>query len=207
MDITADELEKLPYNINCKDFLTEYPTLQKIPEFQNLKEVKNFNSMFRYIVLLYTPNTPLLQISNYDERRQYAIDYSRINKDDLENSSSFTIGYLRFCKNDKWTTLSVYRESKFNLFRRLHGDETRSGERTGAILENIDKLDTRIASLLSDITNDDKRLESKVFESIEEERLQDLRPESRVARILEGKPALAYDIYQKKGRGRPKKNV
>jgi hypothetical protein len=203
MDISEEDLKKLPFDIKCNDFIGTYPKLQSIPEFREKGGIKKFNNLLCYIILLYSPNTPLLQIQDYAERRQYALDLSKAYKDDLENSSSFVLGYLRLQKNDKWTTLSVYRESKFNLFLRLHSDETRSGERTGAILDNIDKLDTRIASLLADITNDDKKLESKVIEQIEEEHLSDLRPESRVANVLAGKPALGYNIYKR--RGRPKK--
>ena len=204
MDITAEELKNLPYDINTLDFLRSYPKLATIPEFQDRSEVKNFNNLFRYIILLYTPNTPLLQIANYDERREYAIKYSRATKEDIAVSSIFIIGYLRYCKSDRWSKLCVYRDALFNQSFRLQSDTTVGGERTLQIINNIELLESKIESTLASIASGNKRLETEIVEFIEEERLQDLRPEARVAKILEGKPALDYDIYSKTGKRKRK---
>ena len=205
MDFTKDDFQRLPYDINTGDFLKTYPKLATIPEFANRDEIKNFNNLFRYIVLLYSQNTPLLQISDYTERRQYAQEFSRVTKDDIANSSMFVIGYLRSCKSDKWGKLCVYRDALYNQALRLQSDQTVSGERTTALINNIELLETKIESTLASIASGDKKIESEIIGFIEEERLQDLRPENRVANILNGKPALNYDIYKKRGRGRPKR--
>jgi hypothetical protein len=205
MDIGNEDLSKLPYDVNTLDFLRTYPKLTTIPEFQNRDEIKNFNNLFRYILLLYTPNTPLLQISDYSERKQYAQEYSRATKDDIAGASLFIIGYLRTTKADKWSKLCVYRDALYNQALRLQSDDTKSGERTAALIQNIELLETKIESTLASIAAGDKKIEAEIIGFVEEERLQDLRPENRVANILAGKPAMEYNPYQKRGRGRPKR--
>ena len=204
MDI-AEELKSLPYDVNSLDLLRSNPKLASIPEFQVRDGIKNFNALLRYIVLLYTPNTPLLQISNYDERKDFAIKYSKVTKEDIAGSSVFIIGYLRYSKSDRWAKLCVYRDALFNQSLRLQSDLTSSGERTAQIINNIELLESKIETTLAAIAAGDKKIEAEIVGFIEEDRLQDLRPESRVARLLEGKPALDYDIYQRSGKPKEKR--
>lgn len=205
MELSPEELKSLPYDVNSLDLLRSNPKLASIPEFQVRDGISNFNALLRYIVMLYSPNTPLLQISNYDERRDFAIKYSKVTKDDIAGSSVFVVGYLRHCKSDKWSKLSVYRDALFNQALRLQSDDTKSGERTAALIGNIELLESKIESTLASIAQGDKRIELDIIDRIEEDRLQDLRPESRVARLLEGKPALDYDIYQRSGKPKEKR--
>ena len=114
MELSTEELKSLPYDVNSLDLLRSSPKLASIPEFQVRDGIKNFNALLRYIILLYTPNTPLLQISNYDERKDFAIKYSKVTKEDIAGSSVFIIGYLRYSKSDRWAKLCVYRDALFN---------------------------------------------------------------------------------------------
>lgn len=204
MEITREELKALPYDVYSPTILEDYPKLKGVPEFGEADKFKDFNALLAYIILLYTPNTPLMRITDYVERRNEAIRLSGSSIPDIEASSTVTVGYLRYCRQDKWTSLCVYRESKYNLLTRLHADEIKSGEKTITILASIDDLDKRIEALSADIANGDKEIKVRIGEYIEEERVSDLRPENRVARVLQGKEAMDYNPYKKKEKGRGK---
>lgn len=210
MEISDDELMMLPFDVTGnKDYLKTYPKLSSNPDFgkENRKEIKDFNRTFKYIVLLYTPNTPLLRISDYAERRKWAVRKSGVSENDIRAASSLIIGYLRLQRNDKWTKLSVYRDAFYNQSLRLQSDDTKSGERTAALLDNIDKIEGRIESALSELSNGDTRIKDIIIDAIEDERLSNLRPEMIATAKEDGKDIIEELNPYKGARQRTKKAV
>ena len=205
MEISEGELLKLPYRVVGNiDYAKTYPEIFRIPELseENRKSVKNFNAVMKYIIMVYSYKTPLMSLPDYFKRREFAKEYSGTNESDITNATTLIIGYLRLVKSHKWSLFCVLNDSFYNIAGRLQADRTESGERSGALRTNLKGTQEDIETLYNELLNEDQSLQlrQEIMNKVEEDHLSDLRPESRVSRILAGKPALSYDIYQKKGK-------
>ena len=208
MDFTSKDLSKLPFSVEEGiSYLKEYPQLSRYPEFNQdvIKELPySFDKIFRYIVLLYSPTTPLSQIADYKERKDTAagivgIEIERLSKD--ENVNKVLIGYLRMMKSPKWVKLVTFQEAYFNQAQRLLNDDTVSGERTERIIANLESLESKIEKTISDLTNgdNDENVKDALLQSLEDQRLpsQELKPEVIARRIADGEPPLGdYSPYK-----------
>ncbi len=107
--------EKLPYRVDGKvNYLKEYPELKKIPEF-SLETGFDFNKIFRWVVLIFSQETPLLEIKNQVERKIRAAQEVGFNTEkepvklflSCQNNAinSIIIAYLRRQKNKKYAML------------------------------------------------------------------------------------------------------
>lgn len=210
MEIKESELNRLPFKvIGNIDYRKEYPHLLDIPEFRPefTKQLPiKFDPYFKYIVLLYSQNTPLLNIRDFEQRKRYAIEYADIKdpesffidfseyKDDEEQPpdeygylNQVFIAYLRFMKSNKWSKLYVFQNSYYNLMGLLQSGKTSPGERTRDLIQNIDSIGVKIDELITDLTNQHwtPKIESDILQAIEDVR-HDLRPEYIAQQLLEG---------------------
>lgn len=209
MDFTSKDLSKLPFPVDeGVQYLKEFPQLSRYPEFGKdvVKELPySFDKVFRYIVLLYSPTTPLSQISDYKERKDTAagivgIEVGRLSKD--ESVNKVLIGYLRMMKSPKHAKLSVFYEAYWNQSLRLLTDDTISGERTDKIISNLESLESKIEKTISDLTNgdNDENVKDALLQSLEDQRLPsaELKPEVIARKLADGESALGdFNPYKK----------
>lgn len=199
MDFRESDLKKLPFEvIGDIRYLEKYPSLLDIPEFKeeivcNLPV--DFDSLFKYFVLLYSPGTPLLNIKDFPQRKQTALEISGMLRDpdmfqfDKETNLAYMLmmAYLKMMNNNKWAKLSVYQSSYYNLMLRLQSGKTEAGERTKNLIENIDSLQVKIDELITDLANGDysPKVTTNVLQSIEDVK-NELLPETIARKILNG---------------------
>jgi hypothetical protein len=197
MEFKESELSKLPFRvIGNINFLKEYPSLKDIPEFRLIDDLRvSFNDIFKYIVLLYTPNTPLLSVKDYSQRKIIAMEIADIPVDEnhaiLECSDSkvnvLIIAYLRMMKSIKWSKLCVYQDAYYNQLLKLQCGQVEPGERTKDLRENIDAFGTIIDELITDLLNGDwaPQLKYDVIQAINDLK-NELRPEYIARQMMEG---------------------
>ena len=199
MDFRESDLKKLPFEvIGDIHYLEKYPSLKDIPEFK--EEITcnlpvDFDLLFKYFVLLYSPNTPLLTIKDFVQRKGVALEISGMLRDpdmfQMDNEANLAymllITYLRMMNNNKWAKLMVYQNSYYNLMLRLQSGKTEAGERTKNLIENIDSLQIKIDELITDLANGDysPKIVINVLQSIEDVK-NELLPETIARQILEG---------------------
>jgi len=213
MDLSNEELLKLPYKVSGNiDYLKTYPELFRLPEFSetNRSLVNNFNATMKYIILMYSYKTPLMNLPDYFKRREYAKEFSKVREDDIANATSLIIGYLRMTKSHKWSLFCVLNDSFYNIAGRLQADRTESGERSGALRTNLKGTQEDIETLYNELLNDDPnvKIREAIIESAEEYRILDFRPEMIAMNKENGEPPLqGFNPYQKKdGRRGRKRN-
>lgn len=207
MNIADKEFFKLPFRVNGDiDYKNEYPSLQKIPEF-SLDIKLPFDVVFKYIVLYYSNGTPLMNISNPNERKGTAADLAGFDitvksvqemlSGKNEAVNQMIISYLRLQKSHKWSKLIIFIDAYYNQLSKLQSGEI-SGEKTKEILVNVNTLETNIDSLTSDLLNEDRSpyVADTLFQSVEDTRLG-LRPEEVAEAISEGRdPLRGYNPYK-----------
>ena len=211
MEFREDELNRLPFNvIGNVDYIAEYPTLQNYPEFSDelLNELKlPFNNLFKYFVLLYSQNTPLLNIKDYNQRKSVALTLAVI--DPLINldivmgrnpvANWILIAFFRMTKNNKWSKFCVFQDAYYNQLAKLQSGTVEPGERTKELMYNINTLESQIDEMLTDLMNQDRsqKLREDVFQAVEDAR-NNLRPEYIAQRIKEGDdPTRDWSPYAK----------
>ena len=202
MNLSELDRRKFPFPIEGTiNYRKNYQDLQHYPEFMNYPDKEagiNFNIAFRYVMLIYTPNTPLLSIAEYPERRLAAAQLSLINqkhyKELFSSGNSYVnqiiIAYVRMMKNPKWTKMCVFMDAYYNQLSKLQSGNTEAGERTNNLLDNINKIEKNIEDLTNELLNSDHtlRLVDDLYQRIEQERLY--TPEEIAQSIFDGKDPL-----------------
>ena len=194
MEIKESDLSKLPYRVVGKvNYLQEYPSLKNIPEFTGelISQISvPFDKLFKYIVLIYTANTPLLNIKDYENRVNVAMELADIKPNtDLQTEpiSAIVVAYLRLNKSIKWTRLCAYYDAYYNLIFRLKAGKSDPGERTSDLRKNIQEFGDLIDNLLTELLNGDfsPKLRDNVTQAVNDIK-NELRPETIAREILEG---------------------
>lgn len=207
MNFIKKDFDKLPFDIESGvDYLTQYPQLKKTPEFsaQSRNELPlPFDDVFRYIILLYSSTSPLLQITDQGERKRTAAMLCNIDLDLLLNNKSVNrilIGFLRIQKDTKFSKLIVFYEAYYNQSQKLLNDDTVSGERTEKIIANIESLEHKIEATIAEITagDDSLGLKKDIIQTLEDLRpSEELRPEAVAKKLAAGeKPLGDYTPYR-----------
>jgi len=208
MEFKESDPLKLPFNVIGEiDYRSEYPSLKDIPEFKEEVTSKlpvDFDPLFKYFVLLYTPNTPLLNVKDFAARKNIALEISGMLRDpDLFEGREadliylLMIAYLRMMNSNKWAKLCVFQNSYYNLMIRLQSGKTEPGERTKDLIINIDDLGKKVDDLITDLANGDfsARITTNVLQAIEDLR-RELTPEYIAQQTLEGNdPTRAWNPH------------
>lgn len=197
MEFKESELNKLPFPvIGDINFRKQFPSLNDVEEFRNVETLNvSFDEVFKYIVLLYTPNTPLLSIKDYPQRKVIAMEIAgmdpeeNVNVMDCSDSriNYLIIAYLRMTKSIKWSKLCVYQDAYYNQLLKLQSGKTEAGERTKDLRENIDDFGTIIDVLITDLVNGDwaPKLKMDVVQAINDLK-NELRPEYIARQMMDG---------------------
>ena len=208
MDFKKTDFDVLPYSVDgTPDYIEAYPALNKYPEFNKKTRAKlpcDFNMIFKYIVLFYTPRTPLMQITDVSERKEAAANLAGLDTEKLfdnDEVNELIIRYLRIVKNYKWSKLLLWTEGFWNQGRKLLSGKTETGERTEKLLSTIDDLEIRIEKTLAEFLSNDpsEKLKTDVLQAIEEELLpsQTLKPEVIARRLSDNEDPLdGYTPYK-----------
>jgi hypothetical protein len=207
IDIENKDFEKLLFKVNLlkdnENPFNMFPALIKWPEFSSYKgPMIKFNRIFKWIVLTYDLNSPFKKIDNVIQRKievaKYVnlIDGPKINEDIKEiflneNSevNAMIIAYARMHRESKYS-LIIGLEHKF--YEDLLANQNR--KKISTPLEQSQKnLENAITELLSKDNN--TNLMKSFYEYIEDERLDNIRPEGIARLIKEGKqPILEEEI-------------
>lgn len=200
--------EKLPYRVDGKvNYLKEYPELKKIPEF-SLETGFDFNKIFRWVVLIFSQETPLLEIKNQVERKIRAAQEVGFNTEkepvklflSCQNNAinSIIIAYLRRQKNKKYAMLMAYEDAFYNQLAKIQAGDI-EGEKTKERMLNLDNLEVKIEKLSADLLSQEKSktLQHRLLDRIEEDRLDYLRPEGIAQSKQDEKdPIRGFDPYE-----------
>lgn len=209
MEFTEKELSRLPFRvIGDVDYFAEYPALRNYKVFSD--EVLNslevpFDNLFKYIVLLYTPNTPLLNITDHNKRKAIALQMAEI--DPVKNidivacrnalSNLVIMAYLRMMKSHRWTKLCVFTDAYYNQCAKLQAGLIEPGERTKELKGNINDLEADIEQMTNEYINYDpsRGLKDAVVQAVEDEH-NELLPETIASMIAEGSdPTRGWSPY------------
>jgi len=200
--------EKLPYCVDGKvSYIKEYPELQKIPEF-SLDTGFDFDKIFKWVVLIFSQETPLLEIKNQVERKIRAAQEVGFNdeKEDVkeflscrnDNVNAIIIAYLRRQKNKKFAMLMAYEDAFYNQLAKIQAGNI-TGEKTKDRMLVLDQLEIKIEKLTADLLSQDKsrELKHKLLDRMEEDRLDYLRPEGIAQSKQEEKdPLRGFNPYE-----------
>lgn len=209
MDFRESDLKKLPFDVVGEiDYRERYESLKDVPEFK--EEITSnlpvdFNMLFKYFVLLYTPNTPLLSVKDFVQRKNVALEISGMLRDpdmfqfDKEANLAYMLmmAYLRMMNNNKWAKLSVYQNTYYALMLKLQSGKTEPGERVKDLISNIDDLQIKIEELITDIAAGDysPRITKNILQAIDDIK-NELLPETIARKILNGEdPTRQWSPY------------
>jgi len=199
VEFTEKELSRLPFKvIGDIDYFAEYPSLKNYKAFND--EILGglmipFNNLFRYVVLLYTPNTPLMNITDHNKRKAVALQMSDIDgaknidlvscRNPLYNM--IIMGYLRLMKSHRWAKLCVFTDAYYNQCAKLQAGLIEPGERTKELKANINDLEADIEFMTNEFVNFDNspKLRDAVTQAVEDQH-NELLPETIASLISEG---------------------
>ena len=186
------------------DYIAQYPQLKNKPEFSEHIRGRlskptdsklaplEFNDVFRYVILLYSVNSPLLQIGDFKERKEQAAGIAGLEVEELINNpclNAIIIGYIRMQRSPKWGKLFMYNEALYNQGEKLINGTTEPGEKTKNLVENIDDLELRIEKLISELTqgDPDESLTDDILHTMELDRLpSEFKPENVARALVDG---------------------
>jgi hypothetical protein len=209
MEIKEEDYKRLMFNIydlQDTDILTnKYPVLKLYPELSSLP-IK----YFKFVVLLYDINTPLIAIENYTKRIVEAsilsgftpISEVKFKKED-QNVIEFKtpsvinaiIKYCRIQREIDFSELKVYEIAFYNELQNLQTEE--DALKRGYAIKNIDNLKEKIKELQVAFynRNNNNILEINIMSIAEDETLG-LRPEDIAIKQFNGEVALKYNYYE-----------
>lgn len=180
------------------------PILASFPEFQDPGLSVSYDSIIRYIVLMYDPRTPLTtRINDLPSRKFNALYYAGIYQDSLTNKfpedvmlfsqcllpsvNSMIFRYARFVWNDDYATLMVLQQSYDRLLAQGFSS-SKDFEASQGLREQITKLHDKLLNKDSSTA-----LQQDFFDYLEEERLN-IRPEEIAEALHNGVDPLPFYI-------------
>lgn len=200
LNLSDPRFRKMRYDVHKadRDVISTYPIFSKYKEF-SVSFFTDTNSVLRFIILLYSQDSPLWDIANVTERRQEAASLSLLSiknprvkevlayKDQKVNAA--VIAYLRIIKNNKFAKLAVYTDTYWRKLSELHSGA--ADEKDKETIITLDKLEDSIDKLTNDILNGELNagMREALSVSVEDECLA-LRPEDFALAAQEGKDLL-----------------
>lgn len=169
----------------------------EIPDIANftgkLKDGRqiDFDKIFTYIILYYTKGTPLLKITDPNDRKLAAAEYCGFQlqtKKYLDvvqardkDVNKIIIAYLRMQRSFTWSKLCSFVDSFYHQTARLQGGEV-DQEKTKDLLVTIAKTEDEIEKTMDKFKNYDpnKALDVAVLEAVDADSVLKLRPEALV---------------------------
>ena len=168
-----------------------------IPDIANFKgelgdgRAIDFNKLFTYIILYYTKGTPLMRITDHNDRKLAAAEYCGFQlqtkkymdavmaKD--KDVNKVIIAYLRLQRSFAWSKLCGFIDSFYHQLAKLQGGET-DKDKTKDILANISTTEEEIEKTMDQFVNYDpnKLLSLAVLSAVDEESVMKMRPEALV---------------------------
>lgn len=198
LKLSEKELKSFPfYPTTRMEYRKKYPELRAIPDIANFKgELEDgrqvdFEKIFTYIILYYTKGTPLMKITDHNERKLAAAEYCGFQlqtkkyldavmaKD--KGVNKIIIAYLRLQRSFAWSKLCGFIDSFYHQLAKLQGGET-DKDKTKDILANISTTEEEIEKTMDQFVNYDpnKLLSLAVLKSVDEESIAKMRPEALV---------------------------
>lgn len=198
LTLSEKELKSFPFYPSTRvEYRKKYPELMEIPDIANftgtLKDGRqvDFEKIFTYIILYYTKGTPLMKITDHNDRKLAAAEYCGFQlqtkkyldvvmaKD--KDVNKIIIAYLRMQRSFTWSKLCGFVDSFYHQLARLQGGET-DQEKTKDLLSNIAKTEDEIEKTMDKFKNHDpnKVLDIAVLSAIDAESVLKLRPEALV---------------------------
>lgn len=206
LEFQADDFKRLMFPADSmpdnKDPLELFPKLKKWPEFAKPEQTKGWsivkkNRIFRYIVFMYDKESPFrFKINDVIKRKLEVAKYVRLIenlntidpevKDLIRNEDSrvnkMIIAFVRMQRDSQYA-LSVGLENMFyeDLLRVQQGENPR---------KPIDQTQKQLEACVLELLNQDnnRNLSDEFFAYIEEERINELRPEGIAELFSQGKP-------------------
>lgn len=198
LKLSEKEQKSFPFFPNpLADYRKKYPELMSIPDIANFKgelgdgRAIDFNKLFTYIILYYTKGTPLMRITDHNDRKLAAAEYCGFQlqtkkymdavmaKD--KDVNKVIIAYLRLQRSFAWSKLCGFIDSFYHQLAKLQGGET-DKDKTKDILANISTTEEEIEKTMDQFVNYDpnKLLSLAVLSAVDEESVMKMRPEALV---------------------------
>ena len=198
LKLSEKEQKSFPFFPNpLSDYRKKYPELMAIPDIANFKgelgdgRAIDFNKLFTYIILYYTKGTPLMRITDHNDRKLAAAEYCGFQlqtkkymdavmaKD--KDVNKVIIAYLRLQRSFAWSKLCGFIDSFYHQLAKLQGGET-DKDKTKDILANISTTEEEIEKTMDQFVNYDpnKLLSLAVLSAVDEESVMKMRPEALV---------------------------
>lgn len=190
MNIIQDNWRRLTFNVMAMlptaSVLQKYHQLQQYQEFKELDSIENVdaNNIMRYIILYYDPGSQIRELYNEIGKQKFEAaklagfeldgdhfepEVEEILYSENEVANKAIIRYLRILKNAKYSQLMIYTDSLYSELQRLRN----AGGRTKETIENIDKLESRVAELTREFLSGDmsRGLVYSLYSTMEAEEL------------------------------------
>ena len=191
-----NQFEGMRFNPLSKDLLKEYPELKSIESWNNLKNYTHYDLILKYIVAVYSKDSPLIKIPDYDDRVTAALKALGITKafniyDHLVNITGeegkfdtllLIHDYLVF-QQDKLFSLIIIHERNFYLLQKEMMEESTAKddnklmivlEKKSKMMAEMDAISKRLDSYYSEFFMNTHEVREKI------ERLDFCSPESVV---------------------------
>lgn len=208
MELKEEDYNKLMFNvysIKKNDKLAiKFPVLKIYKELAELEP-----NVFKFVVLLFDPNSPLNIIESYNKK---LIEAAMLSEFPVETETSFEEDYqkivefkdtkvnkaiLRYCRITKdvdYSELKVYEIAFYNELKNMLTEE--DATKRAKTIENISALKEKIKELQAVFFNKNNNpvLELNLMDLVESEELG-LRPEEIALKQFNGEQMLKFDYY------------
>jgi hypothetical protein len=216
VEINKKDLARLPYPVDQNiDYRATYPGLNNYYRMRRIvtDDPKTglkipFDNFFKYVVLIYTTNTPLLQVKDYKEQRMSALELAGLDfaSDDIQAilmgkndaANGIILCYLQMMKSFKWTKLCGFRDAFYIQWEKIVSGKTKPGEQMGDLIKSIKEIEQDIDTLVDDFLNHDKNIElvDFVLQAVEDVK-NDIRPEYIADQLHQGNdPTRNWNPYE-----------
>ena len=151
----------------------------------------NFDKIFTYIILYYTKGTPLMKITDHNDRKLAAAEYCDFKLQTSKYADAvmardkevnkLIIAYLRSQRSFAWSKLCGFVDSFYHQLAKLQGGET-DKDKTKDILANISTTEDEIERTMDQFLNCDHNplLRAEILGVVDEESIMNLRPEALI---------------------------
>jgi hypothetical protein len=201
----------IPVNVTTKDILLKYPHLTKYPEFKANMHGIDIDKAIIFTVLVYDTNGLSLYIDDIIKKRNEAATIAEFTKEGKgykkeyqeiilwqnEQVNAMGLRYSRIQRNPYIMQLNIYEEQLFIELQNLNQGGLEADDRK-RIHEIIAKISPAIQTLRTQIFLGDnsQAMLFELLESLDEEDLNELRPESIALKRRLKQDMLKYNPYE-----------
>jgi len=201
IEIQNKDFDGLLYSVNLlkenTNPLKVFPKLRKWPEFRSCKDpVIKFNKIFKWIVLTYDMNSPFKKIDDVIKRKLEVAKYVKLFDDNANIPEDVRKILLNEDKKVNRMIIAyarMHRESKYSLIlgleHKFYEDLLANQNGSTTIKPPLENTQRNLENAITDLLNQDHNtlLKHEFYEYIEDERLDNIRPEGIAQLLADGK--------------------